>query len=466
MKTPVKIETVIAANRFGLGARPGDLKSINEDPKTWLLEQLSGPPRLSHIFSVLDNSADILIELEKARELRRQEKKQNEKKSRSPKSYGNTVRHYYMQQTTARYVSATTTDYPFHERLVHFWSNHFAVSADKQPIPALAGSFENEAIRPNITGKFSDLLLAAEKHPAMLLYLDNQRSVGPGSKLGRKAGKRRPDRKIGLNENLAREILELHTLGVDGGYSQADVTSFARALTGWSVGGGKGRKQAGVPGRFYFRKDIHEPGSVEILGKYYTEKDMAQAEGVLADLAVHPSTARHIASKLARHFVADEPPVSLIDTLTRTFIKSGGDLKSLHTALIQAEEAWQDVFGKYKTPEDFVISTFRAFDYVPQNVRTTFAALEMMGQAPYQPGSPAGWPDTAEQWGGADSLYKRIEWSNGISRKVGKRSDPLELAEFVLGPALGQYSRSSISKAESLDQGLTLLLVSPEFQRR
>jgi len=221
-----------------------------------------------------------------------------------------------------------------------------------------------------------------------------------------------------------------------------------------------------VPGRFYFRKDIHEPGSVEILGKYYTEKDMAQAENILADLAIHPSTARHIASKLARHFVADEPPVSLIDTLTRTFIKSGGDLKSLHTALVQAEEAWQDVFGKYKTPENFVISTFRAFDYVPQNVRTTFAALEMMGQAPYQPGSPAGWPDTAEQWGGADSLYKRIEWSNGISRKVGKRSDPLELAEFVLGPALGQYSRSSISKAESLDQGLTLLLVSPEFQRR
>ena len=466
MSTTPKIESAIAANRYGLGARPGDLTSIDKNPQEWLLGQLKGPPLTSTVIATLPTSASILVEVEKARQRRQQAKKSGKTTGEDTKIYAKTVRGFYIEQTGARYISAVTNDYPFYERLVHFWSNHFAVSADKQPIAAVVGAFENEAVRPNISGKFSDLLLAAEKHPAMLLYLDNQRSVGPNSDAGRKAGKRNSKRKVGLNENLAREILELHTLGVNGGYSQVDVSEFAKGLTGWRIGGGGRRMKEGPPGEFYFRRSIHEPGVVKMLNTSYAQEGQAQAEAILADLATHPSTARHIAEKLARHFVADDPPPELVDSLTKTFLKSGGDLPTMHAELVNAKQSWQEPFAKYKTPEDFVISTFRAFNYVPNNARTVFTALEMMGQTPYQPGSPAGWPDTAAHWGGADSLYKRIEWSNRVTRRVGKRANPVEVGEAVLGPTLGDHTRTAISRAESLDQGLTLLLVSPEFQRR
>ncbi len=466
MKTPLKIESAIATNRFGLGARPGDLVKIDAQPQSWLLDQIKGPSRLPEAITDLPGSASILVEVEKAREQRQQAKKSGNSKDKDRKMYGSAVRRNYMDQAHARYITATTTDYPFHERLVYFWNNHFAVSADKQPIPAVAGAFENEAIRPNISGKFVDLLMAVEKHPAMLLYLDNQRSVGPNSNAGRRANRRSSDKKTGLNENLAREILELHTLGVDGGFTQADVIEFAQAITGWSVGGGRGRMKAGTPGRFYFRDEIHEPGSVTVLNKRYKQKGMSQGEAILADLAGHPATARHIAEKLARHFVADDPPVGLVDSLAKTYLDSGGDLPAVHAALVKAKEAWQINYAKYKTPEDFVISTFRSLGHVPDDARTVFSALEMMGQATWQPGSPAGWPDTAAHWGGADGLYKRIEWSNAVAQRVGKRANPLELGEDVLGPVLGDHTRTAISRAESLNQGLVLLLVSPEFQRR
>jgi len=467
MKNNFSIESVIAANRFGLGVRGNELSKINLAPKTWLLDQLQGPSRMPSVIASLPDSADVLVKIDELRQQRKQSRKNDPEKAADNKNYGKTVRRYYMQQTSARYISAATSDYPFHERLVHFWSNHFAVSADKQPLPGLAGLFEKEAIRANMSGKFSDLLLAAEQHPAMLTYLDNQRSIGPNSTAAQRAGRRRKsDREFGLNENLAREILELHTLGVDGGYSQANVTDFARALTGWSIGSNRGRLKGGTPGKFYFRNEIHQPGSVKVLNKRYSQQGVGQAEAILRDLAGHPATARHIAEKLARHFVADEPPSELVDSLTKTFLESDGDLPSLHAALVNSESAWAQTFGKYKTPEDFVISTFRALNHVPDDNRAVFRALEMMGQQTYSPGSPAGWPDTAAQWGGADGLYKRIEWSNAVAAKIGQRMNPLLLAAAALGPALGDHSRTAISRAESLQQGLVLLLVSPEFQRR
>lgn len=463
MTSSLKIESAIAANRFGLGARPGELESIDKNPQAWLLDQLQGPSRPPSAIQTLPASDRILVEIKELRDQRAQARKNDED---ADKAYGRTVRQHHMQQVSAHFDVAISTDYPFHERLVHFWNNHFAVSADKQPLPVLVGAFENEVIRPNLDGKFSDLLLAVEKHPAMLLYLDNQQSVGPNSEAGRRANRRNPSKRTGLNENLAREILELHTLGVDGGYSQADVTDFARALTGWSIGNERGRRHSGTPGQYHFRSEIHEPGSVSIMGKRYKQKGIAQGEAILSDLSTHPATARHLAEKLARHFVADDPPAGLVDSLAKTFLESGGDLPALHTALVKAADPWQTPFAKYKTPEDFVISTFRAFRYEPTNMRTVFTALESMGQAPYRPGSPAGWPDTAAHWGGADGLYKRIEWSNAIARNMRSRVNPVELAEQVLGPALGDHTRTAIARAESLQQGLTLLLVSPEFQRR
>jgi uncharacterized protein (DUF1800 family) len=462
--------TVIAANRFGLGARPGDLEIVDRNPETWLLDQLQGPSRVPRDIRRLEHSSKVLVEVQG---LRREERDMKRASSDDPeadfvKKYGRTARNHYIGQVAARYRTAAASEHPFHERLVHFWSNHFAISADKQPLPTVAGLFENEAIRPNVAGKFADMLIAVEQHPAMILYLDNQRSAGPNSTLARGANRRRNNRNFGLNENLAREILELHTLGVDGGYTQQDVTTFAKVITGWSIGGqgDNGRFAEGEPGKFEFRDNIHEPGAQMILGKRYPQSGVDQGEAVLRDLAAHPSTARFLANKLARHFVADEPPVRLVDELSSTYLETDGNLGAMYTALVQAEEPWREMHAKFKTPHDFVISTFRAFDHIPDNPRFIVSALDLMAQTPFRPGSPEGWPDTAEQWGGADGLYKRIEWCNTVARVVGSRARPVELGDAVLGPALGAKTRQSIARAESGVQALTLLLASPEFQRR
>jgi uncharacterized protein (DUF1800 family) len=458
-------KAVIAASRLGLGARPGDLASVDRDPETWLLDQLQGPSRLHDEIQRLPDSASVLVDVQ---DLRRQEREKSQKDTDFEKTYGRTVRRLYMEQTNARYRAAAETDTPFHERLVHFWSNHFAISADKQPMPAIAGLYEKEAIRPNVTGKFVDLLLAVEKHPAMIVYLDNQRSIGPGSSLAKRANRRRREREVGLNENLAREILELHTLGVNGGYSQQDVSTFAKVITGWSVGGSndRGKFAEGVPGTFEFREDMHETGKQTVLGKRYAEEGVKQGEAVLRDLASHQSTARFISTKLARHFIADDPPDSIIDKLSSVFLQSGGDLSACYETLVQAKETWMPAHKKYKTPHDFVVSTLRAFNHTPDNPRFITGALDLMGQAPYRPGSPAGWPDTAEHWGGADALYKRIEWSNSVARIVGSRVNPVDLGDAVLGDAFNPQTRKAISRAESLAQGMTLFLASPDFQRR
>lgn len=460
-------KAVIAASRFGLGARPQELDAISQRPERWLLEQLAGPSRAHSDIQRLPASSDVLLEVQDLRRQRR-DAKRADGDADDIKVYARTVRRHYIDQTSARYAAAVATDVPFHERLVHFWTNHFAVSAEKQPLPAIAGLFENEAIRPNVTGKFVDLLLAVEKHPAMIVYLDNQRSIGPGSKLGKRANRRRRDREVGLNENLAREILELHTLGVNGGYSQQDVTTFAKIITGWSIGGSdeRGRFAEGIPGKFEFRDSIHEPGSQVLLGKRYSQQGLKQGEAVLHDLATHPSTARFIATKLARHFVADEPPASVVNRLEQTYLESDGELAAVYETLIRSQEVWANVFVKYKSPHDFLISTLRAFDHTPENRRFIIGALDLMGQTPYRPGSPAGWPDTADHWGGADALYKRIEWANTVSRVVGGRVNPVDLGDAVLGDAFNPETRKAISRAESLNQGMTLFLASPDFQRR
>ena len=271
---------------------------------------------------------------------------------------------------------------------------------------------------------------------------------------------------MGLNENLAREILELHTLGVDGGYSQQDVQSLAKIITGWSVGGGRGPIREGTPGEFTFRSSIHEPGVQTLLGRKYSQDGMDQGIAVLRDLAVHPSTANFIATKLARHFIADNPPASAVDYIAGVFLDSGGDLPSVHRAVVDSADAWNAALTKYKSPQDYVISAFRAFDRVPDDGRFVVGALDMMGQTPFRPGSPAGWSDTADAWGGADALYKRIEWADAVAQLAGNRVDPATLADSVLGPCLGEHTRTAILRAESRDQGLTLFLVSPEFQRR
>lgn len=455
---------IIANNRFGLGARPGDLDR-REDPRDWLLEQLGTHAKPEPAVRALPRTPEVLAEVQTLR--REQQASSGADAPDIVRRYSRAVRSHYLEQTTARYAAAAATDRPFRERLVHFWANHFAVSADKQPVPAIAGLFENEAIRPHVTGSFADLLIAAERHPAMLLYLDNAQSIGPNSTLGTRA-RRRGRRNPGLNENLAREILELHTLGVSGGYSQGDVVSLAEAITGWSIGGAgqRGRFAEGTPGTFEFREMIHEPGAKTVLGKRYPDAGLDQGLAILRDLATHPSTARHVCTKLVRHFVADAPPPELVDRLTATWLGNDGELGAVYADLLRAPEAWTDTDRKYKSPHDFVVSTLRALDRIPDDSRFVVNALDLMGQTPWRPGSPAGWPDTAAEWGGADSLYKRIEWSDSVARLAGKRTDPVALGDAVLGSSFSNHSRTWISRAESRVQGLTLLLASPDFQRR
>ncbi len=381
---------------------------------------------------------------------------------------------HYRAQVLARAQSAATTDRAFAERLVHFWSNHFAVSADKGAVFGLAGTLENEAVRPHVNGRFVDMLTAIEQHPAMIAFLDNQYSVGKDSEAARRApgaAERRfaaakPPRQFGINENLAREILELHTLGVNGGYTQADVTSFAQIITGWSIGGGRGRLAGGEPGQFYFRENLHEPGAKLFLGKRYDQSGLAQGEAVLADLARHPSTAHFIATKLARHFVADEPPAPVVTRLAKAFMQSDGYLPHVYAALINSPEAWVAPPQKFKSPQDFVFSSLRSLNVSPQRPEEVLRSFELLGQRQYTPGSPAGWPDNAKSWDGSDALMHRVLWASQLAAKFDAETDPLALAASSLGSYVRAETRTALRRAASSTQALALLLMSPEFQRR
>jgi uncharacterized protein (DUF1800 family) len=516
--TMLTAKAAIAANRFGLGSRPRDGAAIGSDPAGWLQQQLAAahkdvekpadPPESAQ---VLQQLRDLRVTRQVAAQARANaagtpgtsgsgsssgsaDGQSGAAASASPgitpdalREFGQFQRDHYLEAVNERHRRAIETDRPFVERLVHFWSNHFAVSADKQLIAPLAGLYEREAIRPHVTGNFYDLLLAAERHPAMNLYLDNTTSMGADSAAARLAKSR--GRTLGLNENLAREILELHTLGVDGGYGQHDVTEFAKVITGWSIGGtigpgggglarpaanrtgarGNAFGDGGDPGEFYFRPLMHEPGEKTVLGKRFKERGVEEGEEVLAMLAQHPATAKHLATKLARHFVADDPPPALVDRLAEVYRKNDGELVPVYRALIAADESWSEPLAKYKTPQDFVISTFRALDYTPDNLQQVAAFLNELGQRPYTPGSPAGWPDSSASWNGGDALLKRIEWGGAVGKRVGKsaggRLDAVALAGAVLGP-VSDATLASIRGAADAGQGLALLIAAPEFQRR
>ena len=465
------MEAEIAVLRFGLGARPGEIAAAS-DPKRWLKSQIKGAVRLASAVRLAPSNEIVAAYLE-AREQRESMRRES---ASDPKPAFNPVKQayqpHYRAQVLARAQSAAATDSPFAERLVHFWSNHFAVSSDKGVVYGLAGTLENEAIRPNINGHFYDLLRAVEQHPAMIQFLDNQGSTGKDSmaaSLARRPLLRldgKPRRELGINENLAREILELHTLGVNGGYTQKDVTTFAQVITGWSLGGGKGRFGGGETGKFYFRDGLHEPGAKSVLGKTYYESGVRQGEALLYDLSRHPSTARFLATKLARHFVADDPPGALVERLAKAYLNSGGDLPTLYTALIESPEAWRENQVKHKTPEDLVFSTYRALNASPGEPEEIIKSFELLGQRQYTPGSPAGWPDTAKSWDGSDALMHRVLFASRIAARYERGADPVEVAASSLGGYAGEDLKAAVRRAASPAQALALLIMSPEFQRR
>jgi uncharacterized protein (DUF1800 family) len=370
----------------------------------------------------------------------------------------NVIQKTFRSEALARIQRAALAECGFVERLVVFWSNHFCISAGKGGLARMwAGSFEREAIRPHVLGRFADMLKAVEQHPAMLFFLDNQQSLGPDSRAG-------INRNRGLNENLAREIMELHTLGVGGGYSQDDVTSLARVITGWTFAGRQG--QLGAPGSFVFNANAHEPGAHRVLGKIYNAGGVEQGEAVLADIARHPSTAKFIATKFVRHFVADDPPPALVARLQDVFTRTDGDLKALAVALVDSNEAWAAPISKMRSPYEYLIATARIQARVPEDPGGVLGGLNLLGQPLWSPAGPNGFPDTNAAWAAPEGMKLRLDIASQVASRINNNIDPRQLLELAAADAASEDTRRTIERAESRQQAMAILLMSPEFQRR
>ncbi|ASW00805.1 DUF1800 domain-containing protein [Paraburkholderia aromaticivorans] len=513
----------IALNRFGLGARADDMPPA--EPKGWLLAQFERYEARPAAWAGQPGSVALSTQLLQQRAQFTQQARQNagegaaiesanagnagnagnatqpDTQTNAPtnaqsdpqgpaqasariarqaerKALRGEILDLYRSSVNARVTSALTTQTPFVERLVHFWANHFAISTEKPGVAALAGAFEAEAIRPHVLGRFEDMLTAVERHPAMQLFLDQTRSVGPDSMAAIRAAQRDPDRKRGLNENLAREIMELHTLGARSGYTQEDVTEFARALTGWSVAGNPAnaassgnagrlaRQQNAAPGTFVFRAALHEPGSRTIMGRRYDQPGEEQALAILHDLASAPATAQHIGGKLARHFVADTLPPGVSERLASAFERSGGDLPSVYRALIDLPQAWSPAAVKFKTPWEWTISSMRGLGWRELGNQQAAPLLTQLGQPVWRPGSPAGYDDIAASWAAPDALVRRVEVAQRFAARVGDRLDARALGQSLLAGSLSAPTAVAVSRAESASTAIALLLVSPDFQRR
>jgi len=485
----------LALNRFGLGIRAGETGP--SDPKADLLRQLAEfdarPGPLSARPDTSGEAGELLQIIRRGRRQRENTAPSMEadpspsqmapqepsgRGSRAdqlaalPPEYRAKVQEAYgryRKDAAMRVRVAVASPTPFTERLVHFWSNHFSVSASKPGTPFEVGNHEFNAIRPHVSGKFSDMLKAAALSPAMLLYLDQFQSIGPNSEFGsrrrRRSGNDRPQR--GLNENLAREILELHTLGVEGGYAQEDVTEFARALTGWTIPGLSriARFAQAKPGGAAFVEVAHERGARRVLGKTYADTGADQAIAILDDLAAHPSTARFVTTKLARHFTADAPPPGLVARLERDFLETGGDLGSLARTLVNAPECWTGEPAKFRQPIEWFTSVLRFTGVKRLDDNRLNGALRQLGQAPWSAPSPAGFDDMADSWAGPDALLRRVELAERIARNV--PSDAVLLrAEAAFPAALSETTRTWLARAESGSQAMGLFLVAPEMMRR
>lgn len=461
------LEAAVALTRFGLGARPGEIDQVGTDPRGWLRAQVrpAGAARPDARLASTDDQIAVLYRYRDEVEEARRGADQGAE-ARDPVME---ARRILIEATAdaflARMRLAATTDDGFAERWALFWINWFTVSATKFQAALVIPQYEAEAIRPHVFGRFEDLLVAAESHPAMLLYLDQAQSVGPNSLAGRR-------RNAGLNENLAREILELHTVGAEAGYSQADVSEFARALTGWSITAPADApaplRRSAQPGAhgFAFQPILHEPGARSVMGRTYRQDGRDQGLAVLRDLAGHPATARRAARKIAAHFIADEPPPEAVARLEQAWTSSGGDLAAVARALIDTPEAWTPVQAKLKTPYELVVSGYRAVGRAPGRIEHVQPILRQLGQPPYSPPSPEGWPDEAAAWGAPDAVVARMGWAQAFAEAVPPSLPPVELSDAVLGGLLTERTRTAVSRAESRPEALALLLMSPEFQRR
>ena len=484
-----KVAAALALHRFGLGpslgSRSGAIAAIESDPRGAVLAGLDQPNAGRIVNAELLSSGEAArsaIAFQQAqREMRREARKTTPKptdqiqdpaggmaaappapRNRGPAAKsdmraaaGIAPQQIYLTEAKARFTAALDADIGFVERLTWFWSNHFCISADKGQVRPLAGAYEREAIRPHVLGRFADMLMAVECHPAMLIYLDNARSIGPNSAAGQNRGR-------GLNENLAREILELHTLGVRTVYRQDDVTSFAKIITGWSTVPPVQDPARG--GEFMFNPRMHEPGTQIVIGKSYADGGYDQGRRVLADLARHPATAKHVAYKLARHFVADDPALALVERLTKRFRDTEGDLKEMAKALVMAPESWEPSRGKLKRPGEWIVGTLRAVGVNPPDIAPVMQAHNLLGEPLWRPPAPNGFADDDATW--LDGLSQRLDVANQFARRLGGTHDPNAAFEATIAPLASAETRQTIARAESRQQALALLFMAPEFQRR
>lgn len=365
----------------------------------------------------------------------------------------NVIQRTFRAEALARLQRATLVECGFTERLVVFWSNHFCISANK--IQSMSGAYEREAVRAHVLGRFVDLLLAVEGHPAMLFYLDNLGSMGANSTAG-------INRSRGLNENIAREIMELHTLGVRTGYTQDDVISFANVMTGWTLVPPGDNPEHG--GEFTFNPRLHEPGGQTVLGKHYEQEDVEQGRAVLRDLAAHPATATHVATKLARHFVADEPSLGLVEQMAKSFRDTEGDLKQVAIAMVSSDEAWRGPPTKLKRPGEWVIGMVRATGITTVDPVRYTGGQELLGEALWRPSAPKGYPDDEASW--IDGVGRRLDVANYVAERAAGIADPQTIIEDVFASQIAPEVKQAVGRAESRQQALALLFMSADFQRR
>lgn len=477
----MSLHAAIAVNRFGLGAMPGEIATAAGDPRRWLIAQI-GPadqpmPAEGEPFR---DGAQLVKDLQAFRQQRRELKQDGDTKDL--RAFVKQQRQVLINEMASRFQQGFTSRRPFAERLVWFWSNHFTISVQNPAVASLAGAYEREAIRPHIAGRFEDMLLAVATHPAMLIYLNNAQSIGPDSPAGQLA-------KRGLNENFGRELMELYSLGVDGGYTQADVIALARLLTGWSVDivpNGAARMARFFQARFNQPETVegassgfryfparHEPGAVTLRGKTYAD-GFAGGRAAIHDLARDPATAKFIAAKFARHFVSDTPSPQLVARLEKSFRDTQGDLKALAITMLEDPSAWDAGSEKMRNPVEYVTASYRLLGLPraqngEQQIRGAMQACRMMGHFPMAAPSPKGWSDLSQDWSGPDAILSRIEWAqvlgSHLPQTIGARQ-VAGLADEGLGEGLSQQTRAAVAAAPTGGEALALLVSSPEFQRR
>src|SRR6266536_1176724 len=476
MAADPKAEAALALHRFGLGPRAGSIAVIASDPRGALLAELdrAGAGRIGNgDLLTSGTAARVAFAYQQAQRAARQAERAVQQ-ANAPSSGGSppemkdqsatppapmrnpgpgVPQQIYLSEAKARINAALDAEIGFVERLVWFWSNHFCVSADKGNVRQICGAYEREVIRANVLGRFSDMLLAVESHPAMLIYLDNARSIGPDSIAGLL-------QKRCLYENLAREILELHTLGVLTVYTQDDVTRFAHVITGWTFV--QFRQDPVRGGEFEFNPRMHQPGAQTVIGRSYPDAGLQQGRAVLAALARHPATASHVAAKLARHFVADEPPPALVERLAKRFLATQGDLKEVAKAMVAAPEAWEAPRAKLKRPGEWVVGMLRVVGVTPPDIGPVMQAHNLLGEPLWRPPAPKGFPDDSAAW--MDGLAERLDVANQLARRVAALADPEAVADVALGPLASAETRQAIARADSRPQALALLLMAPEFQ--